>query len=388
MHHQKKIKSFISAFLFVVLAIVSSSCISDYVSDIEDEPDLISIECSLIKGEPEQTVRVSVTASLEHSRFMPVGGCNVTLLDDHDNEYQYSEAMIGIYKASVPDENMVDGRHYKIRVITGEGDVYESDYERLNAGVEVDTIYYAIEDKADAITGEPFSGIQFYLDVKATEDESRYFRWKLEETYEYTSLGPISYYYLNAALEPVFPYDSWSKFRCWKRDDVEGLFQSSTMNLTLNEKKKISLNYVSDQTERLGIKYSLLVEQYTLSENAYNYFEQNRIATEESGGLYTQQPRQPITNFRNVLSETERVLGYFWVSTKTSQRIFVSAIEEIEAKGEPCSYWEFSVEDDGGGPFPIYIFDDKDAGKKLISTLDCIDCTRRGGSNQRPDYWE
>jgi len=388
MQLHNKIQSFISGFLLIVLAIVSSSCISDYVSDIEDEPVLFSIECSLVKGEPEQTVRVSVTASLEHSRFIPFGGCNVTLLDDLDNEYQYSEAMKGTYKASVPDEDMIDGRYYKIRVITGEGEVYESDYERLNAGVEVDTVYYAIEDKVDAITGEPFSGIQFYLDVKATEDESRYFRWKLEETYEYTSLGPISYYYLNAALEPVFPYDSWSKFRCWKRDDVEGLFQSSTMNLTLNEKKKISLNYVSDRTERLGIKYSLLVEQYTLSENAFNYFEQNRIATEESGGLYTQQPRQPITNFRNVLSETERVLGYFWVSTKTSQRIFVSGIDEIEAKGEPCSYWEFSVEDDGSGPFPIYIFEDKDAGKKLISTLDCIDCTRRGGSTQRPDYWE
>jgi hypothetical protein len=372
--------------LLLTMLLVTSSCISEYESDIEKEPELISIEGSLIKGEAEQIVRVSKTAPLHHSRFLPVGACNVTLLDELENEYPYSEKIQGIYAAVIPDEDLKYGRHYKIRVITSEGEVYESDYEMLHTGVEVDSVYYAIEDKADAISGEPYSGIQFYLDVEASEDESRYFRWKLEETYEYTSLGPISYYYLNADLEPIFPDDQWGVFRCWLEEDVEGLYQSSTMNLSLNEKKRIQLNYVSNQSERLKIKYSLLISQYTLDEDAYNYFEQNRISSEESGGLYTQQPRQPITNFHNVDSESERVLGYFWVSTKTSQRIFVPKIEGLEVQSELCSYWEFDPEADGGGPFPMYIWEND--GSRYLSTSNCVDCTRRGGKTSRPDYWE
>jgi len=388
MYLLKNISALTFGLLLIAMGILCNSCISEYEADIENEAELISIEASLIKGEEEQTVRVSRTASLAHSRFMPVEGCNVSLVDELDNEYPYTEDMRGIYLTSIPDEELIDGRHYKVRVITREGDVYESDFERINPGIEVDTVYYAIENKTDLLTGEPYSGIQFYLDVEAREDESRYFRWRLEETYEYTSLGPISYYYLTEDLEPIFPEDEWGLFRCWLKEDVEGLFQSSTMNLTLNEKKKIPLNYVSNQSERLRIKYSLLVNQYTISEDAYEYFEQNRIATEESGGMYTQQPRQPITNFHNVDFEAERVLGYFWVSTKTSLRIFVPKIEDMEVKRVECSYWEFDSEADGGGPFPMFIYENKEAGKKLLSTSSCVDCTKRGGKTSRPDYWE
>lgn len=384
----KKIRSVIIGVLLIGTGMTFHSCISPYESDIESEPELISIDCSLIKGEEEQTVQVSKTASLLYSRIIPVGGCNVSLLDEFDNQYSYTEKMKGTYSANIPDEELILGRHYKIRVITGEGDVYESDYEMLNNGVEVDSVYFAVEDRVDVETGEPYSGIQFYLDVKAQDEESRYFRWRLEETFEYTSFGPISYYYMDESHTPVLPEDPWALFRCWKRGEVEGLFQSSNMNLTQNEKKRIPLQYVSDQTERLRIKYSLLVNQYTLNKNAYDYFEQNRIATEESDGLYTRQPRQPITNFHNVNFESERVLGYFWVSTKTSKRIFVSKIEDMDVKPELCSFWDFDPVADGEGPFPIYIYEDIDMGRKYVSTIYCFDCSKRGGSTIRPDYWE
>jgi hypothetical protein len=374
--------------LLVLLFLTGYACVSPYVADIENEPELISIEGSLIKGEEEQTVKVSITASLNTSTFIPVRGCDVSLIDEFDNAWNYRDLSGGIYRMSIPDEELIHGRHYKIRVITAEGNVYESNYEMISPGIDVDSVYYDIEDKVDEMTGEPYSGIQFYLDVKAGEDESRYFRWRIDETYEYTSFAPISYFYLDDTHTPILPENEWAVYHCWKGGAISGLFQSSTMNLSQNEKKRIHLNYVSALTERLRIKYSLQVKQYTLSEDAYNYFEQNRLATEEADGLYTRQPRQPITNFGNVDDEDERVLGYFWVSTQTSQRIFVPRIEEMDVMAEDCAYWEYSDLEDGEGPFPIYLFDDKNSGKLYTSSRDCFDCTRRGGSNIKPDYWE
>ena len=382
------ISSPLNSLLLFILVMVGYSCISPYEADIDNEPELISIEASLIKGEQEQTVKVSVTASLNNSVFKPVRGCDVSLIDELDNAWHYNDLTGGIYRTSIPDEELIHGRHYKIRVITAEGNVYESDYEMLNPGIEVDSLYYDAEDKVDEITGEPYTGLQFYLDVNAGEDESRYFRWRIDECYEYTSFAPISYFYLDDTHTPILPADPWAVYRCWREGEVGGLFQSSTMNLSQNEKKRIHLNYVSAQTERLRIKYSLEVKQYTLSEDAYNYFEQNRLATEEADGLYTRQPRQPITNFMNVDDASERVLGYFWASTQTNQRIFVPRIEEMDVQAEDCAYWEYSDLEDGEGPFPIYLFDDKNSGKVYVSSRDCFDCTRRGGSNTRPDYWE
>lgn len=382
------ILSIVKSLMLLLLFLSGYACVSPYVADIENEPELISIEGSLIKGEEEQTVKVSITASLNTSTFIPVRGCDVSLIDEFDNAWPYRDLSGGIYRTSIPDEELILGRHYKIRVITVEGNVYESDYELLSPGIEVDTVYYEIEDKVDEMTGEAYTGIQFYLDVKAGEDDSRYFRWRIDETYEYTSFGPISYFYLDDTHTPIVPENEWAVYRCWKGGEVSGLFQSSTMNLSQNEKKKIQLNYVSALTERLRIKYSLQVKQYTLSEDAYNYFEQNRLATEEADGLYTRQPRQPITNMGNVDDEAERVLGYFWASTQTNKRIFVPRIEEMDVMAEECAFWEYSDLEDGEGPFPIYLFDDKNSGKLYTSSRDCFDCTRRGGSNIIPDYWE
>ena len=388
MQSHAHISSLLKGLLLTLVIMMGYSCISPYVADIENEPELISIEASLIKGEQEQTVKVSITSSLNTSTFIPVRGCDVSLIDEFDNAWHYADLTGGIYRTTIPDEELIHGRHYKIRVITVGGDVYESDYEMLNPGIDVDSLYYDIEDKVDEMSGEPYTGIQFYLDVKAGEDQSRYFRWRIDETYEYKSFAPISYYYLDDTHTPIVPANEWAVYRCWKGGEVGGLFQSSTIDLTQNEKKRIHLNYVSALTERLRIKYSVEVKQYALSENAYNYFEQNKLATEEADGLYTRQPRQPITNMMNVDDESERVLGYFWVSTQTSKRIFVSRIDEMDVQAEECAYWEYSALEDGEGPFPIYLFDDSNSGKLYTSSRECFDCTRRGGSTTEPDYWE
>ncbi len=374
--------------LLIILAIAAASCVKPYEADITEEPELISIEGALIKGETEQQVIVTRTTTLHHPMFLSVSGCEVNVIDELENSFHYQEIQDGIYSAVIPDEALVIGRNYKLRVITWEGDVYESDFEPLNNGIDVDSVYYEVEQKVDVNTGEQYAGIQFYLDLTALESESRYFRWRLDETHEYTSFGPISYFYLDKSLIPVLPDDSWAVFRCWKNDDVSGLYLSSTMNLTINEKKRIPLNYVSSRTELLRIKYSLLISQYALSEDAYNYFEYNRIMAQEADGLYTRQPRQPLTNIHHVNDEAERVLGYFWVSTRTAKRIFVEPIEGMEVEPEYCHYEEFSVLENGEGPFPLYIYEDTDAGKKYTSNPYCFDCTMRGGKNIKPDFWD
>ena len=68
------ISSFLNSLLLFILLMLGYSCISPYEADIDNEPELISIEASLVKGELEQTVKVSVTASLNNSVFKPVRG--------------------------------------------------------------------------------------------------------------------------------------------------------------------------------------------------------------------------------------------------------------------------------------------------------------------------
>ncbi len=384
----RKTGSPLSKVLLLGLLLGVSSCIEPYTADTGDEPKLISIEASLIKGASIQKVVITSTTSLNNPFYLPEKNCIVQVEDEMDNTFSFTESMGGTYVTTIPDEDLVEGRKYRLHIITQEGKEYESEFETLLAGVEVDTVYWKIENDVDALTGEELFGAQFYVDVVAPDTISRYYRWRIDETYEYTSVAPIDYYYMDFSLTPVIPDDIFAVYRCWITEEIPRIFLSTTKDIMVNEKKQIPLNYVSTETDRLRIKYSLLIRQYSISQEVYKYFEQNKTATEGDGSLYTRQPEQPLTNICNPNDDGDRVLGYFWTSSMTQTRIFVTHPEELDVDINWCPVEPLDMEVHKTGPFPMAIIVNKATGERFTGSLTCFDCTRRGGSTTPPSFWE
>jgi len=375
--------------IMICMACVLFSCIEPYEAANDEAVEMISIDASLIKGQDMQAVYISETTSLLNLRYNPVAQCIVSVIDNLGNEFFYTEVEPGYYTAYIPDESLIPDRQYKIQVVTPEGSLYESGYEILNQAADVDTMYYEVTDLIDKISGEELTGVQFYIDLKASDSISRYFRWKLFETYEYTSIKPVTYILTGDTLNPIVNLDNmYEYYRCWKTQKVTRLFLSTTENLVVNEKKKIPLNFVSTQTDRLKIKYSLQVEQYTLSKGAYLYWQKKKNETQESGGLYTQQPGKPIGNIQRVGDPSETVLGYFWASHKTDQRIFVPRDHTLPVNGDYCEAVEFNPQIHGDGPFPRYVYLDAVRSQALTGADFCFDCRLKNGSTTPPDFWE
>ena len=372
--------------LLLAMVLVVVSCIFPYEAEINEDSELIVVEGSLIKGDSLQEIKVSTTSSLLDPRFWPVKGCVVRVVDELDQIFVFEEREEGRYTLALPDESLVYGRQYMLRIATPDGMEYASEYEILNASAVVDSVYLALEDQFDPFTGEELQGVQFYIDIKAPDDHPRYFRWTLTETYEYTSSGPIDYRIYVSGVGKA-PDNIWALYRCWISEEVPGLYLSNTVNLTVNEKKRIPLNYVSTRTDRLKFKYSLLVNQYTLSEGAYGYWQQNRTATEESGGLYNQQPGQPITNLYNINDPDEQVLGYFWVSSRTEKRIFLPKPSDLTVLDEICPLHKYDPMYDFKSPFPINIRY-SESGEWMTGDIYCFDCRERGGALEPPEFWK
>lgn len=374
-------------FLSLMSVFYVTGCIEPYDAGVDQDIRLITVDGSLVKGDSIQTVAISRTTSLDDPEFTPLRGCLVKVIDDLDNEFVFDENEEGTYSLPIMDHFLVYNRKYKLIFVTPEGERYESQFELLNRCPEIDTVYYEFEDQFDNFTRDELHGIQFYIDIKASDTLSRYYRWILNETWEYTANFPISYVYRDESFTVENFSNPYELFRCWITLNIPDLFISSTVNLRINEKKKIPLIYVSTLTDRLSIKYSLLVRQYAMNEGAYKYFQQNRRDTEESGGLYTQQPSQPLSNVFNVNDKNEKVLGYFWVASSTEKRIFVSKPSQLAIHLTPCYLDEFDPLFYLNGPFPVYIIIDE-YGRHLTGRQHCFDCTMSGGKTTKPDFWE
>jgi len=383
-----EVRKLYSAVFILMLGLLANSCIYPFNPRIDETNDLLVIDGHIIKGEKVQTVYVSRSSVYNDPRFLPERGCLVRVVDDKGKLFTFTETEKGIYTAAIPDELIRFNASYQLFVTTPDNRNYESTPEMLLADSPIDSVYFIEEPGQSAATGY-MDGVQIYTDLKAEEGAARHYRWTMEETWEYERSFPIEFRYDGVKKRIIqMPINSDTLVVCWKTMPVTGFFTSSTANLKVNEKKRIPLNYVSRSTNRLKIKYSVLVRQFSLSESAYDYFNTRKIETQESGGLYQTQPVQSTTNISNADDPNEKVLGYFWASSFSQSRVFVQPPYKFVIPVECYPWipnWEglSKLDPDEKNSFYIVVID----GVNHQAEDKCFDCTKAGGTQKRPDFW-
>lgn len=152
---------------------------------------------------------------------------------------------------------------------------------------------------------------------------------------------------------------------------------------------RFPLVYVSTKTKRLSIRYSLFVNQLSVSENAFNFWNALKDQNIDQGNMYSRQPIQIKGNIRNVKNPNEPVLGYFTVASITKKRIYLNH--------PPLPFYypictpDFDLRFIAFTPkstWPIYLDDIMFKGYAMGDSKDCFDCRLEGGYLTPPAFWE
>jgi hypothetical protein len=72
------------------------------------------------------------------------------------------------------------------------------------------------------------------------------------------------------------------------------------------------------------VKYSILVKQYAITGDAYNYYTLLKKNTEQLGGIFDAQPSALTGNMHSLSDPDEPVIGYITAGAITQLRLFVS----------------------------------------------------------------
>jgi hypothetical protein len=382
----------------IILVPALNACIEPFTPDIGGCQDMMVINGRITDQEGFQYVDVSRTSSFNDPVPRPERGCNVRVFDDRGNAFQYEEASPGYYRCWIDKQYLVPGTRYKVDVTTGDGNVYQSAEDVMIMCADIDSVYYEITEEAPPEPFlDPFPGLQFFIDTRESAGKVANFRWELEETWEYHSTYPLGDYY-----DGNFNYVESDKYSdslayCWRSGTIRKIFTMSARNFATNKITRGYLNFVSNQTDRLSVKYSLLVRQYSLSDTAYEYWSRMQHLTQESGGLYETQPIQIKGNMRNLNNADETVLGFFWASAVKETRVFYKRRFEFPVVEPPCYRFNFTLNDlteyldqFHEEDYPIYLLNlsmTKD-GPWDAADQACFDCTKRGGTLVKPDFWE
>jgi hypothetical protein len=179
---------------------------------------------------------------------------------------------------------------------------------------------------------------------------------------------------------------------CWIFDKSKTINIKSTVAFDEDRVIKHPVNYITNVTDRLQRKYSINVNQYSLNQDEYQYWEKIQNISVQVGGLYDLIPASVQGNMSCIEEPGQQVLGYFSVSAKTSKRIFIKDnFEGIIDRYNNCVLDTIPYIDPPGLGVTVWIINDSRFAippfRVLTDKKGCADCTVRG-TNIKPSYWQ
>jgi len=384
--------------LLCVLIFALPCCRKPYNPSVISSPaSYLVVEGVINSGQDSTIVRISKTVSLAGTTTVnPMLGATVNVESDQQNTYPLIDNNSNGYYGAAP-LNLSASQKYRLRIVTAEGKQYLSDFVAVKATPPIDSIGFTVQNK----------NVKLYINTHDPANNTHNYRWDYVETWEFHSMYQ-SYYVLDPSTNTiVHRRPGQGVYYCFNTHASSNILLASTTKLTQDVVYQSPLLSIPITSEKVEIKYSILVRQYALNTDAFNFYQNLQKNNEQLGSIFDSQPSQLNGNIHNVNDPTEPVIGFITVTNVQSKRIFISndAIPKYTVPDYP-----YQCEEDTA----LYAnkFGYNDVQNILInqpltdvptfavmatsptgiigygySTPGCVDCTLRGSPNV-PAFWK
>ncbi|HEV7333790.1 MAG TPA: DUF4249 domain-containing protein [Flavisolibacter sp.] len=365
--------------LLFLLLVVIAGCRDRYELPLRDnDVSLLVVEGVLNVGGPTNITLSRTLKINDDISFKPELNAQLTVEDKSGNSFPLTTMGPGQYNhTQVP---MVVGEEYRLRIRTANNKEYLSNYVTAVHTPDIDSISWRKENE----------GVRVYANSHDPSNNTRYYKWNYDETWEIRSYYPAEYKWLGDAN---IIYFGLYNYQCWKYEQSSNILVGTTAQLQADVLSEAPLTFINPGSEKLSVRYSILVRQQSLTKAAYEYFSLMKKNTESLGTIFDPQPSELRGNIHCVSDPQEDVIGYLTASSFTEKRLFITASEtqwryfqdcqSIEVANHPDSiklwvptYLPYSANTEGLG---IKSYN--------MAYTRCVDCTARGGNLSRPSYW-
>ncbi|HEY9003434.1 MAG TPA: DUF4249 domain-containing protein [Mucilaginibacter sp.] len=401
--------------LLFLLLIVTFSCRKPYDPPLTNgSGSYLVVEGLINSGGDSTIIKLSRTVKISSKTSVnPELNALVEIEGDQNVSYPLTEISDGVYACA--GLNLDASHKYRLNIKTTNNKQYLSDYVPVVTSPPIDSVSF---DQNGTTSGP---GLNIYANTHDANNKARYYRWEYQETWE---IHPALESYYKSNGDTVLPRDMVHDniYNCWQSNKSSVIILGSSAKLTQNVISNSLLVTIPSTSEKLGDQYSILVNQYALTPEAYSFYTNLKKNTEQLGSIFDAQPSEIAGNIHNVSDPSEPVLGYISAGTSTSQRIFIKKGQLIynwkftpyyadckiffdDHYRIPCCYFSavaggitinqvdeyINYNKDGGNTAPLLPLEPiSQPGQGIVgytATIpECADCTLRG-SDIKPAFW-
>lgn len=372
-----------NCFLLFALAISITGCVEPYEPSVTKQVTNYLVVDAVINS-TDGSASVNLTRTLPLYADEPVPrelNATVNIEDQEGAVYPLSEIGNGIYEQS---GLAVDtDKQYRLRIRTADNQEYLSQFIPVKNSPPIDSIFWLPES----------DGTRIFVNTHDDSGNSRYYKWTYQETWEYSSPFASTLKLVDGQVITRHPSEYINV--CWRSFISNNILVGSSIKLQNDIISHYPLVFIPRQSTRLVRKYSILVRQQTITEEAYEYWLQLQQTTESLGSLFDPMPSQINGNIYNASNPSEPVLGFFSAGSTAEKRIFIEKFELPEHlwyfPRSSCAYDSIPVDElgmHGNHTLLITSYGYPILEGYITSASSCIDCRLQGGTTTKPSFWE
>jgi len=321
----------------------------------------------------------------------PVSGAVVSVESDQHTIYPLMDMGNGTYVSA--GLNLDHSHTYRLDIKTPDNKQYRSNFEPVMITPAIDSIGFNI-------TTVPQTGIQIYANTHSADNSLRYYRWDYDENWEFYSKYISSFISNGASMVERTPDQEVSK--CYSSDISADIVLGSSEKLSQNVLFQQPILFILSTSEKIESRYRVVVRQYALTKEAFNFWTNLKKNTEQLGSIFDALPSEIAGNIRCISNPSEPVIGYMSVSTVASKTKFIYNSQLPSWVPD----YPYGCTLDSAGPVPLYSYPVSfivlnpdaflaiDAIGPVVNPIgytftsrQCADCTTRA-SKIPPPFWK
>lgn len=368
----------------LMVALLVCACKEPYFPAIIEAPNSYLVVDGMVKvGGDSTIIRLTRTRNLSDSNVVVTEeGAFVVLEGNQGGYYPFTRLGNGYYGTSPLALNV--NEKFVLKIVTRDNKKYQSDLIPVKPTPPIDSVSWVRD-----------TSITIRVSTNDPKGNTRFYRWEFEETWEYNSYYESILGYDYATNLPFYldPKDYLN--RCWSSEKSSSILLASTDAQLDDVVENLPITTIVQGSDKASVRYSILVKQYALTKEAFEYWQLLRKNTNELGSIFGNQPAELISNIRCVSNPEEPVVGFISISSVQQKRLFIR-------RGQLSGWYpDYSLQQlcepkiVGPDSLSFYLQRNRNlmqaynitGGGTALADKRCIDCRIKGGSTKMPSYW-
>ncbi|MBD2754231.1 DUF4249 domain-containing protein [Spirosoma validum] len=317
------------------------ACVDTYDAHLQLNSNLMVMNGIITDLAEPQTITISRSRpNADSSATTPVTKASVNLIVNGTTTIPLSETQSGTYQLPGDFKGQI-GNTYQLRFQTSDGITYESSVETMVAVPPISRAYDQLSTKSATLavdigdTTVPASEV--YIDYQDPPGQANFYLWRWREyepqdwcasclhgRYVVQDVGPVGNGEIkvlgcvnDTAMRSYSLYDYVCRTQCWDilYSTSINVFSDVYTNGKPQFGHKIAFLPIYQRNPAL-----IVIEQLSLSANAYRYYKLFAEQTQNTGTLADSPPAPISGNIKNLANPQENVVGYFSAASVATYR--------------------------------------------------------------------